>query len=221
MCGIVDGTAPRLTVHGPASATKAVNGKATVTVSYQATDDTWVKSYDVRYKRAAKGSTTYGARVYPSSWQGTTAWSKSVTATTGQRVCLSVRARDGANNVSAWSSSRCTFADGTKPKLTKVVAPGRWYGVPKSGKVRATVRLADKDDHALRFDVRVRKATVKGPLGPGRPSPREPRNAPPRSRRRPGSRRASRSAPMTRRGTSARGRRHAAPTSPSRLPRRA
>ena len=171
-CAVVDGTAPHLTVHGPAPATKAVKGKATVAVSYEATDDTSVKNYDVRYAKAPKGSTTYGSWVYPASWQGTTAWSehaaswgKSITITTGQRVCLSVRARDVAGNVSAWSSSRCTFADGTKPKLTRVVPPARWHAAPESGKVRTTIRFAGKDDHALRFDVRIRTASLTGRLG--------------------------------------------------------
>lgn len=165
ICTVVDGTAPRLTVHGPASATKAVHGKAAVKVSYEATDDVRVASYDVRYKKAPKGTTSYGAWTYPASWQKTAAVSKSLSITTGQRVCLSVRARDSAGNASAWSSPRCTFADGTKPHLTKVTGPPRWRGVPKSGKVRSTITFSGKDDHGLRFDVRVRKATITGRLG--------------------------------------------------------
>ncbi|MFC8734473.1 hypothetical protein ACFT5B_18620 [Luteimicrobium sp. NPDC057192] len=164
-CAVVDSTAPRLAVHGPSSGTKSVHGKARVTVSYSASDATRVRNYDVRYKKAPKGSTTYGSWVYPAGWQGTTVWSptigayaESITIATGQRVCFSVRARDVAGNVSAWSSSRCSYADAAAPRLTKVVGPPRWYGVPTSGKVRTTVRFAGWDDHALRFDVQIRTA---------------------------------------------------------------
>jgi hypothetical protein len=167
-CTTVDGTPPVVKVTGPKSAVKATKGKAVATVTYGSTAVD-LESFDVRYKKAPKGSTKYGAWVYPMSWQGTTRTSEKVTLSTGQRVCFAVRARDDFSgteaNVSAWSSSRCTFADGTKPKLTKVVGPPRWRGVPKSGKVRTTIRFAGKDDHALRFDVRMRAASTTGTLG--------------------------------------------------------
>ncbi|MFC8734472.1 hypothetical protein ACFT5B_18615 [Luteimicrobium sp. NPDC057192] len=171
LCGSVDGTAPHLTVHGPATSTKAVNGKATVPFTYEATDDTRVQDYDVRYKKAPRGSTSYGSWVYPSSWQGTTAWSRSaprpgvsVTITTGQRVCLSVRARDIAGNVTPWSSARCTFADGTKPRLTRLTGPSGWQPVSSTGKRTSTIRFAGTDDHGLRFDVRYNVAGATGKL---------------------------------------------------------
>ena len=165
-CSTVDGTPPRLTkVAGPASSLRAVDGTATARLSYTASDNLKLKGYDVRYKKAPKGSTTYGAWVYPASWKNTTATSRSVTATTGQRVCLSVRARDTAGNVSAWSSSRCTYVDGTTPRLTHVSTPPRWRGVPSAGSVRQTISFAGKDDRSLRFDVRVRRATGTGAFG--------------------------------------------------------
>ncbi|HWK93354.1 MAG TPA: hypothetical protein VNR17_13955, partial [Luteimicrobium sp.] len=164
-CTTVDGTPPTVKVTGPKSAVKATEGKAVATVTYGSTAVD-LESFDVRYKTAPKGSTTYGSWVYPTSWQATTRTSQKVTLGTGQRVCFAVRARDDfagpEANVSAWSSSRCTFADGTRPKLTKVVGPPRWFGVPKSGEVRTTIRFAGKDDHALRFDVRMRTASPTG-----------------------------------------------------------
>jgi len=166
MCSTLDGTLPRLTkVSGPASALRAVSGKATAKLTYAAADNLKVASYDVRYKKAPQGSTTYGAWVYPASWQRATATSRSVTATTGQRVCLSVRARDTAGNATAWSSSRCTYVDGTAPRLTRVSTPPRWRGVPSAGSVRQTISFAGKDDRSLRFDVRVRRATGTGAFG--------------------------------------------------------
>jgi len=168
-CTTVDGTPPTVKVTGPKSAVKVTEGKAVATVTYGSTAVD-LESFDVRYKTAPKGSTTYGSWVYPTSWQATTRTSQKVTLGTGQRVCFAVRARDDfvgpEANVSDWSSSRCTFADGTRPKLTKVVGPPRWYGVPKSGKVTASIRFAGSDDHALRFDVVMATATATGSLSP-------------------------------------------------------
>ncbi|HET6967557.1 MAG TPA: hypothetical protein VFI44_04720 [Ornithinibacter sp.] len=63
--------------------------------------------YDVRYRRAATGS-GLGSYTYPSSLQATTARSGTLAATAGHQYCVSVRARDIAGNVGAWSAERCT-----------------------------------------------------------------------------------------------------------------
>lgn len=66
-----------------------------------------VASYDVRY-RVAPWNGAFGSLVYPSTWQKTTATTKSVAATAGSTYCFSVRARDKVGNVSGWTAERCT-----------------------------------------------------------------------------------------------------------------
>jgi hypothetical protein len=78
-------------------------------ITYAAVDNkTGVKTYDVRWQRGSP-SQAYSAWVYPSSWQGTTATAKTLTGmTAGWTYCFSVRVRDVAGNVSAWSQPLCT-----------------------------------------------------------------------------------------------------------------
>jgi hypothetical protein len=78
-------------------------------ITYAAVDNkTGVRSYDVRWQRGSP-TRAYGAWVYPSSWQGTTATAKTLTGLVkGYTYCFSVRARDKAGNVSAWSQGLCT-----------------------------------------------------------------------------------------------------------------
>ncbi|MGC5165725.1 hypothetical protein [Luteimicrobium sp. DT211] len=161
VCGRVDEIAPRVTrVSGLASTTRAVKDRAVAKITYAATDNLKVASYDVRYKKAPRGSATYSAWVYPGSWQRTTATSRSVTATTSQRVCLSVRARDTAGNVSAWSSSHCTYADGTAPRMTTAATAQRYYAYKKAWDrtpdrwQQTTFTFAGRDDRStLRYQV--------------------------------------------------------------------
>jgi hypothetical protein len=78
-------------------------------ITYAAIDNkTGVKSYDVRWQRG-NPSRAYGAWVYPSSWQGTTATAKTLTGMAkGWTYCFSIRVRDKAGNISAWSQPLCT-----------------------------------------------------------------------------------------------------------------
>lgn len=68
-----------------------------------------VASYDVRERYASYGG-SLGGYVYPRTWQGTRATSLSARMSAGYEYCLSVRARDAAGNVGAWSADRCTVA---------------------------------------------------------------------------------------------------------------
>jgi thermitase len=75
-------------------------------LTWTATDaGSGVKSYDVRYERAA-----YNGAFGPwTTWKsGITTSGATFASRPGNSYCLQVRARDKALNVSAWSSSRCT-----------------------------------------------------------------------------------------------------------------
>ena len=101
----VDTTAPSLTVTAPT----ATFTLATSLVPAWATTDAaaGVAGADLRWQRAPFNG-TFGAWVYPSSWQGTTATRATLAVSRGYTYCVSGRARDKAGNVSAWSAPRCT-----------------------------------------------------------------------------------------------------------------
>lgn len=81
--------------------------RSSVTVSYTASDDSGVASYDVRYRKATdRGG--FGHWQYPSAWQRTSAKTETLTGLTpGGTYCLSVRARDRLTNVTRWSRDTC------------------------------------------------------------------------------------------------------------------
>jgi hypothetical protein len=97
--------------------------------------DTWsgVASYDARWHRAS-ATTGFGAYAYPASWQRRTTTSVALPLSPGYEVCVSVRARDRAGNVSAWSPDRCTARplDDTALAVTNAwgratTTSGSWY----------------------------------------------------------------------------------------------
>jgi hypothetical protein len=99
-----DTTAPHVSMTGPASTTTL--GTSTV-ATWNGTDAVGVTSYDVRYRRAAWNG-SFGAYVNPAALQGTTVKSATFALGFGTTYCFSVRARDAAANVSAYSAPRCT-----------------------------------------------------------------------------------------------------------------
>lgn len=100
----IDTTAPAVTVR----TLPVVVTTSTSTVAYTATDaTTGVASYDVRY-RSATGTTGFTGYSIPSAFRARTATSASVSVLAGTTICWSVRARDHAGNVSAWTPDRCT-----------------------------------------------------------------------------------------------------------------
>lgn len=98
-----DTTAPTVTTTKPAATTLG----ASTTVAWSGSDAVGVKSYDVRYRSAAWNK-ALGAYISPPAWQGTAAASVVQSMAAGTTYCFSVRARDAAGNVSAWSAERCT-----------------------------------------------------------------------------------------------------------------
>ena len=103
-----DATAPSVTVTSPASGTTHTSLSTSVTVTWSATDaGTGVRSSDVRYESAAFGH-GFGSWVYPAADQNRAGTGSLVlTNPAGATICVSVRVRDNAGNVSAWSASRC------------------------------------------------------------------------------------------------------------------
>jgi hypothetical protein len=78
-------------------------------ITYAAVDNrTGVSTYDVRWQRGGP-NTPYGAWHYWGSWQNTTSTAKTLTGMdAGYTYCFSVRVRDKAGNISAWSQPLCT-----------------------------------------------------------------------------------------------------------------
>ncbi|WP_432883585.1 hypothetical protein ACQPYH_42040 [Kribbella sp. CA-245084] len=97
----VDSTAPTARITGP---TYDVTKAATATVTYAGSDNTGVASYDVRW-RIASTAGNFGA--YASVKSGTTATSVAIGLAAGYEYCISVRARDVAGNLSAWTADKC------------------------------------------------------------------------------------------------------------------
>jgi hypothetical protein len=117
---LVDVAAPALGL----AAIPAFTQFTTQRITYAAVDNReGVGSYDVRWQRGSP-TTSFGAWVYPSSWQATTATAKTLTGlATGWTYCFSVRVRDRAGNVSAWSQPLCTAKMFDDRSLT---ASGSW-----------------------------------------------------------------------------------------------
>jgi hypothetical protein len=99
-----DATVP--TAVAVTSPTSLFQASRTMTVRYSSTDaDSQIGSYDVRY-RAAPWNGAFGA--YTTRWSAVTATMESLTGSPGHEYCFSVRARDKAGNVTAFSPERCT-----------------------------------------------------------------------------------------------------------------
>jgi hypothetical protein len=101
----VDTAVPTLTLTAP---TAAFGLAGAVTTAWTAKDvGAGLAGADIRWQRAAFTG-GFGAWVYPTGWQRTTATSASLGVARGYSYCFAARARDKAGNTSAWSSPRCT-----------------------------------------------------------------------------------------------------------------
>ena len=96
-------TPPTLTVTPLPTATL----RASVTLSYSATDASGIGGYDVRW-RAATDRSGFGSWHYPAAWHQTKATSETLTGLApGGTYCLSVRAYDRLTNRTGWSPETC------------------------------------------------------------------------------------------------------------------
>ncbi|KRE42787.1 hypothetical protein [Knoellia sp. Soil729] len=102
---VVDAAAPTTALSAPAS----VQTTPTMTLTWAGIDTggSGLASYDVR-ARTAPTSAGLGAYQYPTSWQKRTTRTLPLTLSKGYQYCFSVRSRDRAGNVGAWSAERCT-----------------------------------------------------------------------------------------------------------------
>jgi outer membrane protein assembly factor BamB len=82
-----------------------------------------VSSYDVRY-RVAPANGSFGPYQEPTALQATTTRSVTLSPGQGRTVCTSVRARDRAGSVSAWSPDACQTVLLDDRAFT---ATGSWY----------------------------------------------------------------------------------------------
>jgi hypothetical protein len=92
------------------SGTPLVAPSTSIAMKWSATDRGGPSNgltYDVRYKVAAAGSSTYSAWRYPAGWQDLTAQSVSASLPVGAEACFEVRATDRAGNVGAFGGRRC------------------------------------------------------------------------------------------------------------------
>ena len=106
-CLGTDVAAPRMTrISVPTWRGVPASGKVRSTVTYAATDDRGVASYDVR-ARVATATGTLGT--WKTLASHTTKRSVSHTLQAGRQACYEVRARDAIGRVSAWSKPRCTY----------------------------------------------------------------------------------------------------------------
>lgn len=103
---IVDTTVPTTAVIAP----EVVQTVPTMTLTWSAGDlgGAGLASHDVR-ARTASPSTNLSGYVYPATWQNLPTRALPLTLKQGYQYCFSVRSRDRAGNVGAWSAERCTY----------------------------------------------------------------------------------------------------------------
>lgn len=100
-----DTTPPTASVTKPSVLVQA--GRVVSVGVATADSDTGVASYDLRYRYADWNDRAFSSFVSPASWQLRTGPAPTFTGTPGRTYCFSVRARDAAENESAYSPERC------------------------------------------------------------------------------------------------------------------
>jgi hypothetical protein len=145
--------APRMT--GPASrGTSAAKVPFTWFGGYSSSA---VSTFDVRYRTAAWNG-TYGSWTRPSSWQRTAATGEPLGVKTGHTSCVSVRARNKAGQLSAWTAQRCTARSLDDRALTR---SSTWKVRTGSGYVERTyVTTTTKGATLTRTSAKVKRVGV-------------------------------------------------------------
>jgi len=147
---LVDVAAPSTALSTPA----AVQTGSPTTLTWTATDTggAGVAAYDVR-ARTASPSADLGAYQYPAAWQNLSAPSLRWTLSAGYEYCFSVRARDRAGNLGAWSAERCT----TMPLDDRALAASTgWYRGTSSG------YLSNTYSKTVRTSAQLTRSSVRG-----------------------------------------------------------
>jgi Domain of unknown function (DUF1906) len=120
-------TSVRLSTSGSATWAPAIRSSA-------------ARDYDVRYRRA-KWNSTFGELVRPASWQHQLPATRSLGLLRGYDYCVSVRARNWAGLVTAWSPEHCL----TRPLDDRSLTPSSGWKLGKgasflAGTYRGTTR---------------------------------------------------------------------------------
>jgi GH25 family lysozyme M1 (1,4-beta-N-acetylmuramidase) len=125
-------------------------------VSWRSVDrSSGVSRYSVRYRRASLAS-DFGAEI---GWRtATTHRSAHFKGGPGHSYCFSARARDGAGNVSAWSSARCTTVPADDRALA---ASAAWARTRPEGRYRGTLSVSGHQGSTLsRSHVRAKRLAL-------------------------------------------------------------
>ena len=106
---VVDTTKPTASLTQP-SKTVTINNSKTITVAWNANDTggSGLDDVDLRVK-SAKFNANFGAFTQPAALQHLSGTSKVFTGVAGTSYCFSVRARDHAANLSAFSPQKCSM----------------------------------------------------------------------------------------------------------------
>ncbi|HEX4699379.1 MAG TPA: DUF1906 domain-containing protein [Actinomycetes bacterium] len=116
-----------------------------------------VSTFDVRYRTAAWNG-TYGPWTRPTSWQRTAATGEPLGVKTGHTSCVSVRARNKAGRLSAWSPQRCSARSLDDRALTRSSA---WTAKTGSGYLgRTFVTTTTKNATLTRTSAKVKRVGV-------------------------------------------------------------
>ena len=164
--GFPDTTAPTAS----SAALPPVTVRASVPVSWSGADRTYggpsggVGSFDVRY-RTAPPRARFGALQYPPALQATTARSGTVGVARGSTLCIAVRARDRAGNLSPWTADSCTAVPLDDRALTRSAG---WTAATSSSDYAGTILTSTTDGATLTArDVQVRRVWLVATRGPG------------------------------------------------------
>lgn len=112
--GTPDTTRPTASLAAPPACTLAPS----LRITYSGADSgSGVASYDLRLRRIDQVGRT-GAWTAPTSWTRRTALAATLALAPGYGYCVSLKSRDRAGNVSAWSASRCTARAADDRRLT-------------------------------------------------------------------------------------------------------
>jgi hypothetical protein len=120
---LVDATKPTIRMSAPSSLFSLASSATTKYIGSDA--GSGVASYDVSY-RVAKWNGGFGSTIRPSSWQHTTATSKSLSVSLGHEYCFAAVARDGSQNVSNPSAQHCQVAPLDDRSLTRSAHWSAW-----------------------------------------------------------------------------------------------
>jgi photosystem II stability/assembly factor-like uncharacterized protein len=164
-----DSTNPTASMTKPAA---SVTISKSIGLQWNANDTggSGLANVDVRVK-SAKFNAAFGSFTQPASLQHLTGTSKTFTGAAGTSYCFSVRARDNAGNLSAFSATKCTMIP--VDDKTLVVKSGTWQRrTGQAGAFNGTLTIASAHNatltlanlHARQVGIMVKRCSNCGTL---------------------------------------------------------